>query len=282
MFLNLTLGGLHNTAEYPAPGTPAEVADRRQYPYITPTKYDSSTGNANYNALQLSLKQTTTSGLSYLVSYTWSKSIDLAASGAFGSEGTLLQNPYDPQADRSVSAFDLTNIFSASSSYLLPIGRGKLLNLSNSVVNGILGGWSVNGIVTLTSGTPYSVTVNGDIANVGNTFVQANLVGVPTPTQRSASEWFNPNAFQAPPAYSFGTFGRNALRSNAYRDVDFSVFKTFPMFERSTIQFRAEAFNLFNDTVFSAPDSTIGDPSFGAVTSSDPSRELQFAAKIQF
>jgi hypothetical protein len=129
------------------------------------------------------------------------------------------------------------------------------------------------------------VTVNGDIANTGNTFVQADLVGNPTPTNRTAAKWLNPSAFATPPAFSFGTFGRNALRSDAFKDVDFSVFKSFPLVRESTIQFRAEAFNLLNDVVFAAPDSTVGDPNFGAVSATAPgynSRELQFALKVQF
>lgn len=281
----LDLGGLYNTAEYPAPGDPAQVASRRQYPYITPTNYDKSSGNSNYNALQASVRRTLNHGLSYLVSYTWSKSIDLASSGSFGAEGTLLQNPYDPQADRSVSGFDLTNIISASSNYQLPIGRGQLLNLDNGIANSLLGGWSLNGVLTYTSGTPYSVTVNGDIANVGNTFVQANLVGNPIPSHQSAAEWINPAAFASPPAYNFGTFGRNALRSDAFKDLDVSVFKGFALPHETNIEFRAEAFNVLNDVVFAAPDSVVGDPTFGAVSETATgynSRELQFALKFKF
>lgn len=280
---HLDLGGLYNTAEAPGPGDAATVASRRQFPYITPTNYDKSSGNANYNALQASLKQRSAHGLTYLLSYTWSKSIDLASSGSFGSEGTLLQNPYDPQADRSISGFDLTNIFSASVNYELPIGKGKALNIDRPVLNSLLGGWFANGIVTLTSGTPYSVTVNGDIANVGNTFVQADLIGNPTPTRRTPAEWINKAAFTAPPAYQFGTFGRNALRSQGYNDLDFSIFKSFALPRDSSVEFRAESFNLFNTVVFSAPDSVVSDPTFGAVSSiANTPRQLQFALKLQF
>jgi Carboxypeptidase regulatory-like domain len=279
----LDLGGLNNTAEYPAAGTAAQVAARRQYPYIVPTNYDNSSGNSNYNSLQTSLKKATGQGLTYLLSYTWSKSIDLACSGSLGVEGCLLQNPYDPQADRSVSGFDLTNQFSGSVIYEIPFGIGRRYALRNQVVNGLLGGWDVNAIVGMTSGTPYSVTVSGDIANVGNTFVQADRVGNPVPQHRSASEWINPAAFQSPPRYTFGTFGRNALRSDWYRDADVSLFKVFPFFEGAHLEFRAEAFNLTNTPVFSAPTTTVGSPSFGAVASTSNSpRELQFALKLQF
>jgi hypothetical protein len=103
------------------------------------------------------------------------------------------------------------------------------------------------------------------------------------PAQRSAHEWFNPAAFQSPPRYSFGNFGRNGLRSDWYRDVDLSVFKTFPLVRESILEFRADAFNLTNTAVFAVPDNGVGDPLFGASTStSNNERLLQFALKIQF
>jgi len=279
----LDLGGLMNTAQYPAPGTAAQVAARRKYPYIIPTNFDDSTGNSNYNALQSTLSHATGNGLTYLLSYTWSKSIDLACSGSFGVEGCLLQNPYDPEADRSVSGFDLTHQFSGSVVYELPFGNGRMYRTSNRIMNNVLGGWDINTIVSLTSGTPYSVTVNGDIANVGNTFVQADRVGNPVPQHRIPAEWINPAAFQSPPRYSFGTFGRNALRSDWYRDMDLSLFKTFPLIGHSTLEFRAEGFNVTNTAVFAAPNSVVGSPTFGVVSATaNTPRELQLALKVQF
>jgi hypothetical protein len=279
----LDLGGLYNTAEFAGPGDAATVASRRQFPYITPTNYDKSTGNANFNALEASLKKSTSNGLTYLLSYTWSKAIDLASSGSFGSEGTLLQNPYNPRADRSVSGFDLRNNISASVNYELPIGTGKLIDIQNPIVNSLAGGWLVNGIATFHSGSPYSVTVNGDIANTGNTFVQADLVGSLAPVAGQKNDWFNPAAFASPSAGTFGTFPRNGLTSDSYKDFDVSAFKTFALPRETAIQFRAEAFNVLNNVVFATPDSTVGDPKFGFVTSTgNTPRELQLALKLTF
>ena len=281
--LRIDLGSLQNTAEYPAPGTPAQVASRRKYPYIIPTNFDDSTGNSNYNALQATLNKRTSNGLTYLLSYTWSKSIDLACSGSAGVEGCLVQNPYDPQADRSVSGFDLTHIFSGSVVYELPFGPGRRYKSNSGLVNTALGGWQLNTITSFSSGTPYSLMVSGDIANVGNTFVQPNLIGNPVPQHRTAKEWINPSAFVAPPRYTFGTFGRNALRSDRYRNVDLSIFKVFPLLEGANLEFRAEAFNLTNSVVFAAPGATVGTPTFGVVSAlANTPRELQFALKVQF
>lgn len=278
----LDLGGLNNTAQFAAPGTAAQVASRRRYPYIVPTNFDQSTGNSNYHSLQATLRRTTRS-LTYLVAYTWSKSIDVACSGSFGSEGCQLQNPYNPRADRSVSGFDLPHNFSASAVYELPFGNGRHFRSDHSLVNAILGDWNVNTIVTLTSGTPYSLTVPGDIANTGNTFVQAVQVGNPIPAQRTPAQWLNPKAFTAPAAFTFGTFPRNALRSDRYKDCDVSLFKAFALYREATLQLRAEAFNLTNTPVFAAPGNSVGSPTFGVVsaTASNP-RQLQFAAKLTF
>lgn len=280
--LRLDLGGLHNTATYPAAGTAAQVASRRPYPYIIPTDYDSSTGESSYNGLLTELRNRTSSGLMYILSYTWSKSIDEACSDSFAGQ-CILQNAYDPQADRAVSEFDLTNMFSGAVDYQLPFGRGRHFAFDNGVENTILGGWELNAVTSMTSGTPYSVTVSGDIANVGGTLVQADLVGDPTPAHRSAAEWINPAAFQSPPRYSFGTFGRDALRTDWWRDADVSVFKEFSLPERATLTFRAEAFNVTNSVVFGTPGNTVGSPVFGVISgTANASREMQFALKLKF
>jgi hypothetical protein len=165
----------------------------------------------------------------------------------------------------------------------LTLGVRRRYSSEHALTNAILSGWQVNTIMSLSSGTPYTLSVSGDIANVGNTFVQPNLVGNPVPQQRSAKEWINPSAFVTPPRYTFGTFGRNALRTNWYRDVDFSIFKNFQLHERTSLEFRAEAFNLTNTAVFGAPGTTLGTPTFGVVSATaNKPRQLQFALKFKF
>lgn len=279
----LDLGGLHNTAELPGPGDAATVASRRPFPYITPTNYDTSAGNSNYNALQIAINRRTGQGLTYLVSYTWSKSIDLACSGDYGAEGCELQNADDPRGDRSVSGFDLTHSFTGSFTYELPLGRGKSFNPSNKVLRHLADGWQLNAIVILHSGVPYDVTYQGDLANTGNTFVRANLVGDPDLAHRTSAEWINKSAFAIPSPYTFGDLGRNSLRSDWYRDLDCSFFRRFPIRERVQLEFRAEAFNATNSVVFAAPGDVINGPNFGVVTSTaNTPRQLQVALKLAF
>ncbi|HEY0797244.1 MAG TPA: hypothetical protein VGD64_15845 [Acidisarcina sp.] len=279
----LDLGAIQNTAEFPGPGDAATVASRRPFPNITPTSYDKSTGNSNYNALQVRLNRTTGQGLTYLVSYTWSKSIDLACSGDYGVEGCELQNAYNPRADRSVSGFDLTHSLSASFSYELPFGAEKTWNPPNRVLNYLARGWQLNGIATLHSGIPYDIIYKGDLANTGNTFVRANLVGNPVPKRRTTARWLNESAFAIPAPYTFGDLGRNSLRSDWYRNFDCSFSRIFPVRDQVKLEFRAEAFNATNSVVFSAPGNVINGPNFGVVTSTANSpRQLQVALKLNF
>lgn len=279
----LDVGGRKNTARYPGPGNAATVAARRPYPYIAAISYDQSNGNSNYHSLQTKLSRSTSNGLTYLVSYTRSKSIDIACSGDFGAEGCEIQDAYNPRADRSVSGFDVTNIFSASVVYELPLGRGKLFSPSNPIVSAIVGSWQTNAIGTFVSGAPYDVTVNGDIANTGNTFVRANLVGNPNPQKRTAAQWINTSAFATPLPYTFGNLGRNSLRSDSSKDLDLSLFRRFPLTHETGFEFRAEAFNLTNTAVFSAPAHVINSTNFGVVTSTaNNPRQIQLALKLQF
>jgi hypothetical protein len=276
-------GGNNNTARFPGPGDAATVASRRPYPYIAATHYDDSTGNSNYNGLQVRLTRMTSNGLTYLVSYTWSKSIDLGCSGSFGAEGCNIQNPYDALSDRSVSGFDLTHVFSGSIVYELPFGSGKTFNSTNAITSDLLNGWQINGIVNLDSGTPYYATYSGDLANTGNSFVNVNVIGNPKPAQRSPTEWINPAAFSAPAPYTFGTMGRNSLRSDWNRNVDLSLFRLFPISNSIRVEFRVEAFNLTNTAVFAAPSNVINAPNFGVVTgTANAPRQLQVALKLNY
>jgi hypothetical protein len=274
------VGGFNNVAVMPGPGNPQS---RAPYPYITPTFYDDSVGSANYNAFQFSLNKVTSKGLTYLVSYTWSKAMDYGSDGWYGAEGTLIQNPYNRRNAYSVAGFDLTHMLSASAVYQLPFGRGKKFQSGNRALNAVLGSWQLNGIVTLDSGQPYSITSPAGSANTGNIWLMANLVGNPALSRPTPSEWFNRSAFAVPPPFTFGTAGRNILRSDWFHNVDLSLFREFPISESKKLEFRFETFNAFNNPTWGIPDSGITDPTFGQVfgTANIP-RQLQFALKFYF
>jgi hypothetical protein len=287
--------GLFNTAVTPGAGTPAQVAQRQPFPWITGTPFfGTDRGNANYNALQVKLDHRFANGFQYLVSYTWSKAIDAGSSGWFAAENgsgaggsSSLQNYYDPNGSRSVSSYDIPHFLSMSGVWELPFGKGKKYFNQHAIASRLLGNWQMNGVVQLRSGQPYNLAVSGDVANIGNSvpwwnYARPNLVGNPHPANPTTQEWFNPAAF-AVPSFSYGNFGRNVLRTPSVADADFSVFKNFLLTESKVISFRAEFFNVFNIQNYGAPDSLIGDPAAGRITSNViPPRQIQFGLHLAF
>jgi hypothetical protein len=276
----LNVGGYYNVASTPGPGNPTL---RQPYPYIHATYYSKSNGEGNYNSLQLQLNRSFSHGLAGTIAYTWQKSIDEGCSGFFGSEGCDVQQVYNIRAERSVSAFDVPHNLVATWNYELPIGRGKALNISNRALDLLAGGWQVNGITQFHSGTPYAVHISADIANIGNGgYERPNIVGATSPSQRSATKWLDPAGFAVPAQYTYGTMGRNSLRTQYFEGLDISLFKQVSV-ERFKIQFRGEAFNILNHKVFGQPGSTLGATNFGVINSTANSpRSLQLGAKVLF
>ena len=289
----LDVTGLFNTAQTPGAGTPAEVNQRRPFPWINGTPFfGTDRGNANYNGLQVKLDHRFAHGFQYLVSYTWSKAIDTGSSGWFAAENgpggsSSLQNYYDPNGSRSVSSYDIPHFLSMSGVWELPFGKGKKYVNQHGVASQLLGNWQMNGVVQIHSGQPYNLSVSGDVANIGSSvpwwnYARPNLVGNPTPAQQTTEQWFDPAAF-AVPSFSYGNFGRNKLRTAPVTDTDFSLFKNFILTETTTLSFRAEFFNIFNIQNYGAPDSLIGDPAAGRITSNViPPRQIQFGLRLAF
>jgi hypothetical protein len=144
----------------------------------------------------------------------------------------------------------------------------------------------LNGIVQLNSGAPYSVTTsNGILNNGGFNTERADVSGDPNAGSHSVDRWFNTAAFSNPAPYTYGNSKPNLLNSDWGRNVDLSLFRQFHvgLGERRFFEFRAEAFNAFNNVVFNYPDSSLTDTNFGRVTSQRNSpRELQLGLKFYF
>ena len=281
----MDIGGYYNTALTPGPGDPQS---RAPYTYIAPTLYDRSVGSANYNALQLSLDRRYSNGLTYQVAYTWSKAINVGADGWFGAEGGVPQDPYAPASygSRSVAGTDLRNVLSVNVLYQVPVGKGRAFSTGNTALDYILGNWQVNSIFFARSGLPFTPVISSDIANTGNglTYETLDVVGNPTLSKRTYSEFFNTAAYTTPPGYTYGTAGRNSLRSAGYWNLDSSVFRLFPVGGEREFEFRAEAFNLLNNVVLGTPISDLNTGSqFGTVnTTANTARQLQLALKFLF
>jgi outer membrane receptor protein involved in Fe transport len=294
----LDVGGAYNVAMAAGGnvGCPTYAANPNDFncgapfPYIGATAYDRSQGRSTYNALQVSLNGRQQHGLTYLISYTWSKSLDLGCSGWYGVEGCSIQNPYNLQADKGPSATDLPQIFSAAWVYALPFGRGGKFSSGSPIVNALLGGWNLNGVLSFNSGTAFDAGSGKDIAQTGNYnygngygYERANLVGSPYPSSKGPAEWINVAAFQYPAADTFGDLGRDSLRSDWYKNLDLSIFRQFPITERFRVEFRFEMFNATNTPIWAIPVTSLEAPNFGAVTTTaNTARQLQFALKLYF
>ena len=267
---------------------------------------DSSMGNSLYNALNLRAEKRLSYGLNFLVNYTWSKNLESNGTGgnsAFQQSGGTT-NPLDSwnlTKEKSYAPLDMPNVFVASAGYELPFGAGKPLLNQPGIARMLLGGWQVNGILTLESGLPTDIrsslvpATNQLYAtfNVPNA-VTGQSMYLPNP---GPDGFFNPAAFSQPgqilnatgvPLTQFGNLARRAGRGPRTQNLDFSVFRSFNFLERYNLQFRAEAFNLTNTPAFflpsaNSPQLTIGNSSFGKLNSSaSTGRQIQFGVKLYF
>jgi len=244
-----------------------------------------SRANSNYNALQVRFQQRLTRGFSALASYTWSKSTD-DASNFFSSAGdpNFPQNSYNVAAERGRSNFDVSHRLSASYSYALPFRHAD--GLAGKFING----WETFGIVTLQTGRPFTVALLSEIDNSGTgrsilgfgANDRPNLVGNPELSNPTTLQWFNTAAFAFPAPGTFGNAGRNILEGPGFQSVNASLVKNTSFSEHVNIQFRAEAFNLFNHPNFNLPDNFLGSPTFGRITSARDPRHIQFVLKLLF
>ena len=156
---------------------------------------------------------------------------------------------------------------------------------SSRFVDAAIGGWQVQSIIVLRSGTPYTPVVSSDRANTGVGSQRPNLnpSGGSSTFHRSLASWFDKTKYVVAPQYTYGQVLANTLQSDAFRQYDASIFKNFAMPGESTLSFRAEFFNLPNTTSFNAPSSTIDASSCCTITSTSiPSRDIQFALKYNF
>jgi len=253
------------------------------------------TGNTNssYNALQASARKRFGHGLSFLASYTYSKSIDYVSSfNMTGSaalpvagENDLAQDPFNLAAERGRSMFDSRHRFVFSYTWSLPFWQQ-----GHTWYQYALGNWQVGGIVTAMSGTPFTVFDSNDYSFQGGapeiTGFQANrpnLVGNPNSGPKTPAEWFNTAAFaKVTEPGTLGTAGRNIVQGPGYANWDFSALKNFKVTEGKQFQFRAEFFNILNHTNLRLPDSDISSPNFGMIQSAQSPRLIQLALKFLY
>jgi hypothetical protein len=258
-----------------------------------------SEGVSAYNALQVDLNRRFSGGLTLRGVYTFSKVLDDGDSVNATTSGggpALASNPFNLRSDWGRGSFDVTHIGVANVTYALPSGRGgRFFSDGQGFVNRVISSWTVNSILTLQTGFPFSPQLsynpsnNGDTRNPVRPFANPAFSG-PVITG-SPNKWFDANAFVAPsntPANGgfYGNVGRDTLVGPGLATWDFSALKDTRITERLDVQFRAEIFNLLNRSNFNLPNAVVFTPSgvsptAGAITStSTTSRQVQFGLKL--
>ena len=221
-----------------------------------------STGWANYESLQVKLIRSFNNGLAYNAAFTYSQTLAFSScQGDFSNE--CIQNLYDYTGDYGPSFLNVPLIFTLNANYALPFGKGRsYLNSGPAAI--ILGDWQVNTILSIRSGLPINPTngANSDTANTGNTTSNVQRVNYLFSPEKGAphkrSEWFNPAAFALPANGTFGNASINSLRGPGYWNDDLSLFRDIPITEKYRLQFRAEAFDVFNHPNLGQPDNGSG------------------------
>ena len=267
---------------------PGDAQPRRPYPQFLNINGNNFNGISNYNSMQLSLKKRYSRGFSFETNYTWSKTMSSMDSAGWGGRGgsQIYQRSYSPDANYSLSNFDVPHNFKGLVVYTLPFGRGMKFMNQGGVADAVLGGWRFSSIFTVQSGNVFTPTVSGanNSGAQGGTWFP-NLVGDPNVANPSNAQWFNPAAFAQPAAFTFGNIGRNILRGPGQSQIDFSMGKNLriPRWESGQIQLRFDANNVLNHASFSNPNASIGDAAAGRITSTSVNgRVLQLGARLSF
>ena len=261
-----------------------------------------SEGTSSYNALQVDLRRRFSHGLTLRGVYTFSKTLDDGDSlnqTTAGNAPGLAANPFDLASDKGLATFDARHIGVINVIYALPFGRGqRFASDFDGWRGGLVSGWSLSSIITAQSGFPFTPQLSYNPSNTGDTrnpvrpFLNPAFTG--SVVTGNPSQWFNPNAFIAPPSTSGfeGNVGRDTYIGPELATWDFSVLKDTRIRERLSLQFRAEIFNLLDRANFNTPNLIVFTPptaanptglsgTAGAITStSTTARQVQFGLKL--
>jgi hypothetical protein len=233
--------------------------------------------------MQASVEKRFGKGLYLLSNWTWAHGLDNVG-GDGGANGPIPQDPANRRADWASSNSDIRHRVNIAATYQLPFGPDRAFANGKNVASYLVRGWELGGIVVMQSGLPYTVTVSGSPSNTGGGSRANPVAGVsPIPAQQSISQWFNPAAFAAPPAFTWGTLGRNTLNGPAIYNLDTTVSRKFRLAEQRDLSFRWEMFNTANHPQFGLPNSTAGVGGAGTITTTQRSnRQMQIALRLTF
>ena len=277
-----TLGADNSTIHnVPVPG-PGDISERREVPELAGIRAIRFDGKSIYHAVTFKGVRRLSNGVSFNVAYTLSKSRDDASSpGATAFESNVPQDVRNIfPGENALSSFDHRHQFVSSGTYTIPFYRG-----AGGWKEAVLGGWRLNGILTLQSGAPFTVNLSEDNANIGAGPAQRpNLSGDPhlQGDRRTPDRWFNTGAFSLPDPFTFGSAGRNPVFAPGLANLDMSLQKDLMFSNGTRLEFRWEVFNVLNRANFDVPNRFFGSPNFGRIFSAQQAREMQFGLRYSF
>jgi Carboxypeptidase regulatory-like domain/TonB dependent receptor-like, beta-barrel/TonB-dependent Receptor Plug Domain len=237
---------------------------------------------STYHAGILRVEQRFANGVQFRVAYTYGKSLDYGGSAASG--GGAVGNPQTVTnfaAGHGPSGFDVRHRLVTSWVWELPWGPGRAWLSQGGLMGGIVGGWRLAGIAVATTGRPFTVTMQNNVNNGAPSW--PNRVGSGRLDHPSVDLWYNPADFVAPPAYTYGNTGRGILYGPGNLSFDTTLSKQFTIVGRTNVEFRWDAFNLFNHPGFGFPQQNFDSPTAGRITSTAvDNRSMQFSLKFNF
>ena len=265
---------------------PGDIQARRPYPEFGPFAAIQMRGNSNYHSLQIKAQKRLSHGLYFLSAFTFSHAQDDMPPICCASPWP--DNSYNLAAGKGLADYQQKFRWVTSFDYQLPFGKGMAFLNHNRALDLMFGGWHGSGILSMTSGFPFTPTQEDDSSNTGTqgyTLPDRIANGNLPSGQRSINQWFNVNAFQDAATYTFGNSGYNVLIGPGLVNLDLAVRKVFAITERQNMEFRAEFYNAMNHPNFGLPNGDIdgGPGSAGTITSLNGNmRQIQLALKYKF
>ena len=252
------------------------IADNRLFTGIGNVTTDESNGNSSYHAMQLWLNRRFTDRIAFQAAYTWGHAISDVALTSFTN---TTSDPFNFNSDRGDADLDRRHTFVGNVVYALPTFSqwGKVAEFA-------LGDWQLNAIASYFGATPLDITTGANTLGTASAVGQRpNYTGAPLYLNTGdATQHLNPAAFSRPAAGQIGTLGKGSVRGKPITNFDFSMAKNWRFRERYGFQFRAEFFNVFNHANFVGFDLDIRNNTFGRLTNTQASREIQLGFKFTF
>lgn len=255
----------------------------RPFPQYTGVSFLSNDGNSVYHSMQLSLERRYRAGFQTLFAYTWSKVIT-DVDGPSRTNGVGVQDVYNLRNERGIAGYDVPHRVVGSFLYDLPFGKHGKFGAGLPVVNYVVDGWQLSGILEFQKGLPLTI-LNPSNQLGGFTAVQRpNQVGVAELPrgERTLDRWFNTSAFTAANALQFGTAPRFPLYRPGINNWDLSLMRNFKVTERWRLQFRGAFYNALNHGQYNAPGTTLNTTQFGRISSGRDARITEVALRIFF